>query len=61
MQIEERKSDDELNIKISGRLDTNTAPQLEQYVNDNFFGSFSHFWEEDRILRYFCFLVGVYL
>ena len=37
MQIEERKSDDELNIKISGRLDTNTAPQLEQYVNDNFF------------------------
>lgn len=37
MQIEERKSDDELNIKVSGRLDTNTAPQLERYINDNFF------------------------
>ena len=37
MQIIERINDDELQLAVSGKLDTNTAPQLEAYINSKFF------------------------
>ena len=37
MQIEERKNEDELQIAVIGKLDTNTAPQLEDYLKSKFF------------------------
>ena len=38
MRIEKEVKDEELTIKVEGRLDTNTAPELEDSVNDDIVG-----------------------
>ena len=36
MELIERRRDNELEVTVKGRLDTNTAPELEKYINENF-------------------------
>ncbi len=38
MRIEKEVKDEVLTIKVEGRLDTNTAPELEDSVNDDIVG-----------------------
>ena len=38
MEIEEMKNETELTVKVSGRLDTNTSPELENYLRQNIEG-----------------------
>ncbi|BFJ84807.1 STAS domain-containing protein [Ruthenibacterium sp. TH_2024_36131] len=38
MNIEQQKSNDSLTLFLSGRLDTVTAPQLEEHLNANLDG-----------------------
>jgi anti-sigma B factor antagonist len=35
MEITGTKNDSELTVTLSGRLDTNTSPELESYLRDN--------------------------
>ena len=39
MTIEKNLSGTELNVKVSGRLDTTTAPELEAALNDSMSGA----------------------
>lgn len=36
MQIQKNKTDNQVTLHISGRLDTNTAPELETFISDIF-------------------------
>lgn len=35
MQITSAREDGKLTVSVEGRVDTNTAPELEKYINDN--------------------------
>ena len=39
MKIDFNKNNDALNIVLDGRLDTNTAPELESFINKNYEGA----------------------
>ena len=36
MKIEFNKNEEVLNISLEGRLDTNTAPELEKFIGENY-------------------------
>ena len=36
MTIEQQRIDDTLYVKVIGKLDTNTSPDLEKFLNENF-------------------------
>ena len=38
MTIEITRNIDEINLEITGRLDTNTAPALDKTINENLYG-----------------------
>ena len=38
MELSHNRENDKLTIKISGRVDTVTAPQLDKYIDDNISG-----------------------
>ena len=38
MTINQKREDEKLTIKIDGRIDTITAPELEAFINDNIAG-----------------------
>ena len=35
MEISKKQNNDELTIEVAGRLDTSTAPELEEYVRES--------------------------